>query len=48
MFSIAGNLADGHSFNIARHALVLANITVVSFDKEMFISYPIPVPGGRT
>lgn len=48
MFSIAGNLADGHSFNIARHAVVLANITVVSFDKEMFISYPIPVPGGRT
>ena len=48
IFKISGKLADGSSFSIARHAIVLANITVVSFDKEMFISYPIPVPGGGT
>lgn len=46
IFRLSGNHVDGHSFNIARHAVVLANISVVSFDKKMFISYPIPVPGG--
>lgn len=48
MFTISGNLVNGQPFSIARHAVVLANITVVSVDKEMFVSYPIPVPGGRT
>ncbi len=48
LFRISGNLVDCSSFSIARHAVVVANITVVSFDKEMFISYPIPVPGGGT
>lgn len=48
IFTISGNLVNGQPFTIARHAVVLANITIVSSDKEMFVSYPIPVPGGRT
>jgi hypothetical protein len=48
IFTISGNLVNGQPFTIARHAVVLANITIVSSDKEMFVSYPISVPGGRT
>lgn len=48
LFTISGNLVNGQPFTIARHAVVLANITIVSADKEMFFSYPIPVPGGST
>lgn len=48
IFRVSGNLADGQPFTIARHAVVLANITIASADKEMFVSYPVPVPGGST
>ncbi len=47
IFTISGNFVDGQPFTISRHAVVIANITVVSSDKEIFVSYPIPVPGGR-
>lgn len=48
LFTLSGNLVNGQPFTIARHAVVLANITIVSADKEMFFSYPVPVPGGST
>ncbi|MFA0821625.1 MAG: hypothetical protein ACC612_01880 [Methanomethylovorans sp.] len=44
--TVSGNLADSQPFTIARHSVVLANITIASADKEMFVSYPVPVPGG--
>lgn len=48
ILAISGNFADSQSFAIKRHAVVLANITIASADKELFFSYPVPVPGGRT
>lgn len=46
--TVSGNLADSQPFTIARHSVVLANITIATADKEMFVSYPVPVPGGST
>ena len=46
--TVSGDLADSQPFTIARHSVVLANITIASADKEIFVSYPVPVPGGST